>query len=388
MKPASTAHDPANSRLPALDGLRAIAILLVLFHHFSQEMPIHGEADQLYYALVNSFWLGLDLFFVLSGFLITGILFDAKGSAGYFRTFYARRSLRIFPIYYVLLLVIFSVLPGLGHSIIGVFGEQHERWFWLYGSNYLTGLMRWPDRALAHLWSLAIEEHFYLLWPFVVFALGRRNLLRVGLLVLAAGVALRYAYASDHTSATAIYVMTHFRLDTLVTGGVLAIAWRTPALRLRLEQHAGKVALALLAIIGAWLVGKAGLNWPSWSAAQQAGGYSLIAIFFAALHVLSLRLSPSSTIYRVLSSYPAIQLGKLSYGIYLFHLPPEVVARNLGYHPKLQVAAAQTAWPTVVGYTLANAAVATLAAWLTWNLFEKHVLRLKDYFTYRKSAAK
>ena len=197
-----------------------------------------------------------------------------------------------------------------------------------------------------------------------------------------------YAYASDHTSATAIYVMTHFRLDTLVTGGVLAIAWRTPALRLRLEQHAGKVALALLAIIGAWLVGKAGLNWPSWSAAQQAGGYSLIAIFFAALHVLSLRLSPSSTIYRVLSSYPAIQLGKLSYGIYLFHLPLEVVARNLGYHPKLQVAAAQTAWPTVVGYTLANAAVATLAAWLTWNLFEKHVLRLKDYFTYRKSAAK
>ncbi len=101
-----------------LDGLRALAICLVMIHHFTQEMTLTGPGDRLFFAVANSCWIGVDLFFVLSGFLITGILYDAKGASNYFKVFYMRRVLRIFPIYYAFLLVIFVVLPALQRSLV------------------------------------------------------------------------------------------------------------------------------------------------------------------------------------------------------------------------------------------------------------------------------
>jgi peptidoglycan/LPS O-acetylase OafA/YrhL len=104
-------------RIAALDGLRGIAIGLVLVHHCAQNMPILSAADRVLAATANSTWVGVDLFFVLSGLLITGILLDAKGHASYFRSFYARRTLRIFPIYYLLLAVLYFVLPLAGRLL-------------------------------------------------------------------------------------------------------------------------------------------------------------------------------------------------------------------------------------------------------------------------------
>jgi len=270
--PLSSQSEENHSRLLVLDGLRALAICLVLFHHYSQKTGNPGLADHFFFSLSNSAWIGVDLFFVLSGFLITGILYDAKGSPSYFRTFYIRRSLRIFPIYYLMLLVIFVILPLSHHGIVDSYTLAHKKWFWLYGSNYLTALKAWPDIAVAHLWSPV----------------------------------------------------------------------------------------------------------------QQAAGLPLIALFFAAGHVVCLRLSGCSIFYRILTCSPALWLGRLSYGMYFFHRPIEVIAMEMGLHPGLHIHQGVPNWTYVLVYILGNSLATALLAWLTWNLFEKHILRLKDHFIYQK----
>lgn len=382
--PSSQANEKG-SRLLVLDGLRALAICLVLFHHYSQKMGNSGMGDRLFFSLSNSAWIGVDLFFVLSGFLITGILYDAKGSPSYFRTFYIRRSLRIFPIYYVLLLVIFVILPFFHHSIVDSYTLDHQKWFWLYGSNYLTAFKGWPDIAVAHLWSLAIEEHFYLLWPVVVFLGNKRQLLIGGTALLVGAILLRFYSATHDSSADSIYVMTHYRIDTLVTGGLLALAWRTPAIRSKLERHAGKATVILLVAGFAGLNNHLGLDWLSWSPVQQAAGFTLIALFFAAFQVVCLQIPSGSIFYRILTCAPALWLGRLSYGMYLFHRPIEVLAMEMGLHPSNHIKHDIPNWTYVLVYILGNTLVTALLAWLTWNLFEKHILRLKDRFIYQKS---
>ena len=371
-----------------LDGLRAIAICMVMVHHYTQSIPKSGLGDRYFHGIANSCWIGVDLFFVLSGFLITGILYDAKGSPSYFRTFYIRRSLRIFPIYYMLLLVVFMILPALHLSIVDPFTLSHARWFWLYGANYFTGLVSWPDRAVVHLWSLAIEEHFYLLWPVIVFIASKRQLLIGGAVFLFVAIGMRYYAATHGTSSTSIYVMTHYRIDTLVMGGLLALCWKTPDLRATLIRHSGKAAILFLLVMVVWLVSTQGLDWTSWSPAQQAGGYTVIGLFFAAAHVVSLNLPSGALFYRILTCAPAIWLGQLSYGMYLFHRPIEIVAIKLGLHPSAHVDVGYPNWPYELAYILGNAAATALVAWITWNLFEKHVLRLKDRFIYQNSGMK
>lgn len=372
------------SRLLVLDGLRAIAICLVLLHHYSQNMAKSGPGDRAFFYLGNSSWVGVDLFFVLSGFLITSILYDAKGSPSYFRTFYIRRSLRIFPIYYLMLLAIFVILPFFHLSIVDEGTLKHAPWFWLYGSNYLTGLVEWPDTAVSHLWSLAIEEHFYLLWPVVIYLGNKTQLLIGGTVFLFAACILRFNAASHGVSNDAIYVLTQYRIDILVMGSLLALGWKTPELRSAITRHAGKAAILLAAAILAGCSGRFGIDWRLWSPGQLAVGFSLIGLFFVAIHIVCLKLSSGSVFYTILTCAPALWLGRLSYGMYLFHRPIEAVSIQLGLHPSMHVVSGFPNWPYTLVYILGNSAATALLAWLTWNLFEKHVLRLKDRFNYLK----
>lgn len=372
-------------RLLVLDGLRALAICLVMVHHYGQNMVKVGFGDRVFYKVANSSWIGVDLFFILSGFLITGILHDAKGSKSYFTTFYLRRSLRIFPIYYLLLFVLFVILPGLQLNILDGFTLAHGHWFWLYGSNYLTVLKGWPDIPVVHLWSLAIEEHFYLIWPVIVFFTSKRLLLLGGTVFVILAMFLRYQAAENGTSPAALYVLTHFRIDSLVMGGLLLLAWRTPSLKPMLTRHAGKAGIALIILAAVGLTNSLGLDWRYWSPVQQGAGFTVIALFFVAVHIVCLGLPASSIFYRLLSCPPALMIGRLSYGMYLFHRPIEAVAIKLGLHPANHVSESFPSWPYVMAYSLGNAIVTVLVAWLSWNLFEKHVMRLKDRFTYAKA---
>src|SRR5687767_2907742 len=159
--------------IPALDGLRGIAIILVMLHHFTYYRPNSGIDAQIASVLFFG-WAGVDLFFVLSGFLITGILLDTRDSKRYFSTFYARRTLRIFPLYYLVLLLAFVVLPkfpALHPVLLGQVGpvDLPPQWpYWLYLTNFSIADGGWVHGWVDVAWSLAIEEQFYLVWPLMI----------------------------------------------------------------------------------------------------------------------------------------------------------------------------------------------------------------------------
>ncbi len=243
-KPAQAGGTPDESttgrHIPALDGVRGIAILMVLLGHLFVRNPNPQVSWPLRFAalLFSSGWVGVDLFFVLSGFLITGILYDTQRSAHFFRNFYARRILRIFPLYYAVILGLMAVSLLLGY-----------RWFvpgtllyltylhtlWINGVGYTTA----PWVNINHLWSLAIEEQFYSVWPLLVFLLGRKRRIAMAALVgVLLSVSLRcWVYRSGLIGAHpyATYSWTPSRMDGLLLGAVLAMLvrseWRGAVLR-------------------------------------------------------------------------------------------------------------------------------------------------------------
>src|SRR6185295_16426951 len=163
--------------VPALDAIRGLAILLVTGYRFWSP-PAEEAANDWLTSLFSLGLRGVDLFFVLSGFLITSILLDAKQKPHYFRNFYMRRTLRIFPLYYAVLAVTFVLLPLAGWSTTRLFPEAHanQGWLWFYGANVLQSLRgEWCLGGFNHFWSLAVEEHFYLVWPLVIYCCSRRT---------------------------------------------------------------------------------------------------------------------------------------------------------------------------------------------------------------------
>jgi peptidoglycan/LPS O-acetylase OafA/YrhL len=198
---------PAGARIPALDGIRGIAILCVMLYHFTFYGGIEPTliVDKVYYHTALVGWFGVDLFFVLSGFLITGILYDTASAPQYFRNFYARRVLRIFPLYYGTLAVFFFLIP-LVIDISDTFEEllRDQLWYWSYLVNVQIALEYWPSFfALGHFWSLAVEEQFYLVWPLVVFFLKRRSLIAICVVCIVGAFLVRVGRAGDRRAAGA-----------------------------------------------------------------------------------------------------------------------------------------------------------------------------------------
>ena len=230
------APDVAKSRLaptparhiPALDGLRGMAILLVTLYRFTTQGAAEGVSPAFEFGLGNR---GVDLFFVLSGFLITGILYDAKSEQHYFRNFYMRRSLRIWPLYYGALLVTLVVLPWFSSAAATMFAQarEHQVWLWLYGANVLNAYEgAWCLGRFDHFWSLAVEEHFYLVWPLVVYFCSRRTSLVICTLMIVVTPLARIGWLACGGNSTAVEVFTLFRLDALAVGAWIALAMRSP----------------------------------------------------------------------------------------------------------------------------------------------------------------
>jgi peptidoglycan/LPS O-acetylase OafA/YrhL len=366
---------------PALDGLRGVAVLLVVVYH-SWLMPIADGLDHIATSLAALGWSGVQLFFVLSGFLITGILLDSKDGRNYFRNFYVRRVLRIFPLYYAVLALYLILAPAvlpprLQTPIPKVPGQ--ELWYVFYLSNFSMarlGVIGAP--ALGLTWSLAVEEQFYLVWPLVVWLLPRKWLLClcVALVILAFG--WRTGMTLTGANPIATYVMTQSEFGGLAVGAVLAIAHRGPG---GLGPLAGW-ARGLLVATPVFILGinaravANGHGYVQFDPLMETAGLLLLQLFFASTLVLALR---GALVGRLMRVRPLCACGRWSYGIYLFHPLVMVLAQVLtGTH----------SWPLLFGSALPKQLVLTAlgiglssaVAALSWNLYEQPFLRLKRFF--------
>ncbi len=370
--------------IPALDGLRGIAILLVMLYHFTRAY-LHSLSGVLY-QFSDVGWCGVDLFFVLSGFLITGILCDAKNDEHYFQKFYMRRVLRIFPLYYGFLFVIFVLLP-LTHRyspfIRNHMGEQV--WLWSYLTNYdycLSSHALITKFHLAHFWSLAVEEQFYLIWPVVVFSCQLKTAIRICLITIGVALLLRLILIADHVSPITIFNLTPCRMDSLAVGALCALLVRANLDMSKILRAALFTALfsgaGLLCILSGR--GQADADNP----VMQSIGYSLLAFFFGGIALLSLNSSKNSVLPWLLSCPLLALFGFYSYAIYVFHYPLVQVFDR--WFPVHNLALDLHSRPLGVGaHVMGSILVSLLIGVLSWHLYEKHFLRLKKYFVLSKT---
>jgi peptidoglycan/LPS O-acetylase OafA/YrhL len=371
--------------IPALDGLRGLAVILVIVCHVNWAYGgpfLAGRVNGPLGALFGCGWVGVDLFFVLSGFLITGILYDAKGGDRYFRNFYARRTLRIMPLYVAFLFVGIVVVPRLPFAFCEgrAVSRADAASLALYYYNFRVAATEHGVSYFHPFWSLAVEEHFYLLWPPAVWALSRRPLMRLCLVLAAGSFLLRSAVALSGAWVLTGFFVTPCRLDGLLAGSLVALAWRDESDRARLRRWAGRLVLGSGGLLLGIALAQRGFL-PDSSGLVVTVGVGGLAVLFAGLLVLAVEAPEGGRARRFLESGGLRTVGKYSYAIYVFHsLILLVGARLLASVVDLP---AYVAKPAGVVWVLA----ASLgAAWLSYHLFEKHSLRLKRFFEYHQPA--
>ncbi|MGP0021554.1 MAG: acyltransferase family protein [Candidatus Sulfotelmatobacter sp.] len=343
--------------IPELDGVRGVAILLVLGFHFGRILPQSGRA------LLGLGWAGVDLFFVLSGYLITRILWTTRENRSYFSSFYGRRILRIFPVAFAYLAAYFWIALPLAHH----FGYDLDRngsdqlWYWAYLANWHYGL----HGSLTHLWSLSIEEQFYLIWPTVVFATSLRNLQRLCIVLVVLPLGLRFLLMGVYHYSVLTQGMTVCRTEALALGALIALS---KGIRV-LPWLAVPSAVGVLAIDAAF--GAQGRI-------MGIYGLTLIALACAGFVQRVVKGAGNASIWsRLLRSAWLRRFGKYSYAIYVLHIP----ILSLAFHVYSKAPS------PLRGFALffAGIALSYLAGWASWHFFESRILRLKRYFAYDRT---
>jgi peptidoglycan/LPS O-acetylase OafA/YrhL len=368
------ALSPGRSRrIPELDGLRGIAILLVLCWHVlptivADTSPAVQHATR---SLIRYAWSGVDLFFVLSGFLLGGILMDHRASTRYFRTFYVRRFCRILPLYYVMV-ALFVVLRLARHppTIDWLFEPPMPL------ASYLTFLQNFAMASadttgaqwLGPTWSLAVEEQFYLALPVLIRVVPRRFLAHASALAAVAAVGVRAAlYLRGRHGVTSAYMLMPARADALMLGVLAALAVRDHTTRAFCERRRG----LLYGTVGALSLGVMGMAFKHelvGSPGMVLFGYSVLALLYVTLLVLAVTARQDELIGRLLRSRPLRSTGILAYGLYLMHLPV-VGLTSLVVGPRPLVGAV--------------ALVATfLLAWASWKFFEEPFVKRGHRYHY------
>ncbi len=359
-------------RMPELDTLRGVAVLLVLFFHAFHLSAYHATAlpwANWIFAATSMGWAGVNLFFVLSGFLITGILLDTRFEPGYYRRFYTRRALRILPAYYAILIFL-GIMTRTGLV------DRQASWSFLglsfvYLAN-VTELFGVHSQYTV-LWSLAVEEHFYLAWPAVVRRFSRRALVWTLVAIILLCPALRVFCYLRQCNYGAGY--TWLVADGLACGALLAIVARG---RVNTPRKMGRLSIAL--ILAASVLFAAGWPWGIYLSRTLAGGALRLTglnILFAG--VLAGALALGSSHFARLVDIPVLRFfGQISYGLYLVHMLvfdavdhfSNKLFRGLFLdHSSLLPLATRI----VIGSSL-SIAIAFLSRWY----FEEHFLRFQD----------
>ena len=367
---------------PSFNGLRGIAILFVFLHHYAGLVSSWPPFQAL--------WIGVDLFFVLSGFLITGILFDSLHEHHFFRTFYIRRALRIFPLYLALFVTLFALsllFPGAGTN-------RSALVFLLYVGNLVVPVLdlakhpatvirllvhhRVVTLSVGHLWSLCIEEQFYLIWPLAVFLVrDRRRLMTVALSGIILTILLRttgFLLAPQALLESGfIYSETFFRCDSLLVGAWCALWLRGRTLsqrELRMKAYTWGVSAATMTLCGCVLtLGR----WPHLftNPFLSTVGYTGIAVTAGSLIILSI--DETSWLSFFLRLPGLSTFGSLSYGFYLLHDLPKVALETFLHHHQQTHLLGWIAVPSLF-------IIVILLSWLSFQFYEKPFLRLKGRF--------
>jgi len=338
---------------PQLDTLRCIAVTLVALEHY---LPY-----QLHKLGVDGGY-GVWIFFTLSGFLITNILLDYRGGietgqtgTGYaLKIFYIRRSLRIFPVFY--LVTIFLYLTGF------IAWENELFWHLTYTTNIWTAINNEWGIYAGHLWSLAVEEQFYLVWPFIVLIAPARLLLPIVATSVVAAIAFR-AWGVYADIGLATRVLPIGALDTLGTGALLAmLRARGNSSALDLFRRYGGFVLLLLPVLGMLSTGLKEIVAPA------------VIAFSAAWLIDRCVIGFRGWLGTLFSLPPLIYLGRISYGLYLYHYIvrwyiPGTFGYDFGSHTANNLVSTVT-WSTAT----------ILVAALSWHLFESPINNLKRYF--------
>jgi peptidoglycan/LPS O-acetylase OafA/YrhL len=334
-------------RIPELDALRGIAAVVIILFHWRFHVPFLKTA--------------VDLFFVLSGYLITAILLETAHAPHALRTFYARRALRILPIYYLWFLFFLAINPFFPrpHPVDGL---PYFLTYTQFIGRYWGGSDPPFSRGFGHTWTLAIEEQFYLFWPLVVRAAGRRGLLILGLPLLALPTALRFAGLDPHLLLT--------RCDGLVLGALLAALL---ADRERLERHRSAFGIALGVVGLAATVPLARLaSGPTWERLMTSLWLGRVGVAYACVVGLIVVYAGRPAL-RPLRSRRLGEIGQMSYGLYLYHplvfLLVGMAHDALGFHHPVRL-------------DLVKLAVAFGVAWLSWRHVERPILALKGHLGY------
>ena len=360
------------NRIAALDGVRGLAILLVLLMHCLYIAPVCGVdmGTNTYVRLALLGWSGVDVFFVLSGFLITGILVrDKHQRAGpYFRNFYMRRSLRIFPLYYLVIGLLLYVLPNRPPA---TGSEQMSYLLYYQNIRYACFGERSFDSARLITWSLAIEEQFYLLWPTVVWFASQRALRRICIAMIVVAIATRFALLAVGFQHS--HFLTPCRMDALAAGALLS---QLPPLRAWLG--------GILTLLGIFrLIAVAYITGDSTPESIGQQRWGLMPALLLGAGLLSVARS-APKLQPLFTWLPLRSLGKYSYCIYLTHfLVIEFVAHQvLQWQPETLLSLRTNYPPTLLllTFTLTCLALTWLLALTSWHLFEKWFLHLKRHY--------
>lgn len=369
--------------IPALDGLRGVAILLVLLHH-SGVIRREGQSfgGWLYSNIASVGWVGVDLFFVLSGFLIGSILLKSYGRQHWIRNFIARRALRVLPLYFVVIFFCFNVITWLPLSSLDWLRDlsNDQAWYWLHLANFRKIYSAFdPAQStvgwLSTYWSLSIEEHFYLLWPLLLLLFGPRRIGRIACIGILGVTTIRICIAFGDLPDAFIYNNTFTRVDGLMLGSL--IAWLNEYHKEKLGQ-AGKLvfvvaAISVLSFLIPIVMGYVG------------GGrrtlYGLLVLYSASVFLSGsvvwflVTQSRNRMICRLLESPLLRSFGKYSYAMYVFNKPiiyglAAILNPMFG---RLPTGLALVSFIIVC-------ALCWLAAWVSWRVIEKPFLALKRFF--------
>lgn len=342
-----------------LDGIRAIAALMIMFCHFFQ--ILNNKTGEFFYLnkLANIGGTGVSLFFVLSGFLITRLLLKSKINKNYFLNFYARRALRIFPLYYLFLTIYYFVFPYCFNEKITPLKDQI--FYWTYLQNFAM-TFHWGGGWLGpvHFWSLAVEEHFYLIWPIVILITKINRLTKIIYIILGIAIILRAVFLFNNIE---VFYFTFTRFDELALGGLLAI--------LEYRNLLGKIQpiyflkLFLLTMIPTVIL------WTLYSGLEnkwvQLVKFNLMSLSYFFVIGFVMMLKENNKIKEILKGQFLMYSGKISYGLYVFH-PLCFWVYNRSFHFGL-----------VIDIIL-SFAFTYIIAHLSFKYFESYFLRLKKTF--------